>query len=162
MSIKAKIASKYIPSYEKNKKYFQLLVEYLIATYDSLKEEYGADKTKLLLSTISARTGIQVAQILKNELALEESYESAVVSWKIGCTLLGFTIHTINHKEGILFYHDTDPLWQCFRKKNLDLCECMCVPMVNAVAQEFYRHCSTHFEHPPSLQSPCIKLLKRT
>jgi hypothetical protein len=160
MNIKANIASKYIPAYEKNKKYFQLLVEYLIATYDSLTEEYGVDKAKMLISTISSRAGIQVANILRTELALGETYESAVLSWKIGCRLLGLKIHTTADQNGVLFYHDYDPLWLRFKEKSLDLCTHLCLPLVSAVAREICPGTSSHYERAPTLQSTCIKLLK--
>lgn len=160
MNIKAYIASKYIPAYEKNNKFFQLLIEYLIATYDSLAEEYDIEQAKSILSNISFRTGIQVANILKKELILADTYESAVLSWKIGCRLLGLRIHTSPHKDGMLFYHDYDPLWLCFKEKTLDLCNHICVPLVTSVAQAIYPATSTHFERTPTLQSPCIKLLK--
>ncbi len=160
MNFLSKIASIYIPNYEKKNKLFQLLTEFLFSTYDFLVKEYGNEKAKEYLTSISIDVGRKAAQILKKELKMADGYKSAIQSWKIGCKLLNFRIHIIKGNEGTQFFHDYDPLWIKFKEKDLILCEFVCLPMVDAMAKEFCPNCQSEYLQKPTLDSPCIKILK--
>lgn len=160
MNIKAKTASIYIPNYEKIKNMFQLLTSFLFSTYEILLQEFPEQKAKDLLITISSYTGNKAAFMLKKELNMKNNYENAILAWKIGCKLLNFSIHTQKNKNGIYFYHDKDPLWEEFRKKDINLCHYICLPMVSTIAKNIYPECEIELFRQPDLQSPCIKLLK--
>jgi len=160
MNILSKIASLYIPNYEKKNKLFQLLIEFLFSTYDFLVKEYGAEKANEYLAAISTDVGKKAAQILKQELKMPDGYKSALESWKIGCKLLNFKIHIVKEKEGTHFFHDYDPLWIKFKEKDLVLCQYVCLPMVDAMAKEFCPNCQSEYIKKPTKDSPCIKILK--
>lgn len=160
MSILSKLASIYIPDSEKKNKLFQLLTEFLISTYEILIKEYGNNKAKEILTEISKEVGKKAADLLRKELKMENGYESALQSWKIGCQLLNFKIHIVKGEKGTEFYHDYDPLWQMFKEKDLILCEYVCLPMVDAMAKEFDPECESEYLQKPSLTSPCVKLLR--
>ncbi len=98
--------------------------------------------------------------LLKKELKMKETYNNAILSWKIGCNLLGFSIHTKIEKEGVYFYHDKDPLWEIFKLKSIDLCYCACLPMVSSIAKSFCANCEVELIRNPNEKLPCIKLLK--
>lgn len=162
MNIKAKTASIYIPNYQKVKNMFQLLTSFLFSTCEILLQEFSDQKAKDLLITISSYTGDKVASLLKKELNMKNNYEDAILAWRIGCKLLNFSIHTKKIKNGIYFYHDKDPLWEEFRKKDINMCHYVCLPMVSTIAKNFCSECEIELFRQPDLQSPCIKLLKIT
>jgi hypothetical protein len=113
------------------------------------------------MKIISEDLGKEAANLLKNETKMENGYSSAILSWKIGCKLLRFSIHTQKTKDGTYFYHDKDPLWEKFKLKNIDLCYCVCLPMVTAIAKSFCSDCEVELSRKPTLESPCIKILKK-